>query len=103
MQHQFAYTEPLPELAGETQEVVHPILRHQDHSMYFRQVFDAYAIGNYRHEPRLTEPANLRPPRGEAQPGIEPFTPEDFAARAGGAAPAAGAARRRASRARSTG
>ena len=46
----------LPELAGETREVVHPILRHQDHAMYFRQVRDAYAIGNYRHEPRLAEP-----------------------------------------------
>ena len=37
VQHQYAYTAPLPELAGETREVVHPILRHQDHSMYFRQ------------------------------------------------------------------
>ena len=56
VEHQLAYTAPLPELAGETREVVHPILRHQDHAMYFRQVADAYAIGNYRHEPRLAEP-----------------------------------------------
>ena len=41
VQHQYAYTAPLPELAGETREVVHPILRHQDHSMYFRQHADA--------------------------------------------------------------
>ena len=53
VEHQLAYTAPLAELAGETREVVHPILRHQDHAMYFRQVADAYAIGNYRHEPRL--------------------------------------------------
>ena len=38
VEHQLAYTAPLPELAGETREVVHPILRHQDHAMYFRQV-----------------------------------------------------------------
>ena len=30
VQHQYAVTAPLPELAGETREVVHPILRHQD-------------------------------------------------------------------------
>ena len=72
VQHQLAYTAPLPELSGETREVVHPILRHQDHSMYFRQVADAYAIGNYRHEPRLTEPEDL------PQPAELPFTEADF-------------------------
>ena len=70
VEHQLAYTAPLPELAGETREVVHPILRHQDHAMYFRQVRDAYAIGNYRHEPRLAEPE---------RPAELPFTPDDFA------------------------
>jgi glycine cleavage system T protein len=70
VEHQLAYTAPLPELAGETREVVHPILRHQDHAMYFRQVRDGYAIGNYRHEPRLAEPE---------RPAERPFTPEDFA------------------------
>jgi glycine cleavage system T protein len=70
VEHQLAYTAPLPELAGETREVVHPILRHQDHSMYFRQVADAYAIGNYRHEPRLAEPE---------RPAELPFTEDDFA------------------------
>jgi glycine cleavage system T protein len=70
VEHQLAYTAPLPELAGETREVVHPILRHQDHAMYFRQVADAYAIGNYRHAPRLAVPA---------RPAELPFTPDDFA------------------------
>ena len=79
VQHQYAYTAPLPELAGETREVVHPILRHQDHSMYFRQHADAYGIGNYRHEPRLTEPEDIRPVGGEMQPSMVPFTDEDFA------------------------
>ena len=73
VQHQLAYTAPLPELAGETKEVVHPILRHQDDSMYFRQVRDAYAIGNYRHEPRLTEPEEI------ARVAEEPFSADDFA------------------------
>ncbi len=80
VQHQLAYTAPLPELAGETREVVHPILRHQDHSMYFRQVADAYAIGNYRHAPLLTDPSEIHEwEDGGEQPSIEPFTPDDFA------------------------
>jgi dimethylglycine oxidase len=70
VEHQLAYTAPLPELAGETREIVHPILRHQDHAMYFKQVADGYAIGNYRHEPRLAEPE---------RPAELPFTEEDFA------------------------
>jgi dimethylglycine oxidase len=70
VEHQLAYTAPLPELAGETREVVDPILRHQDHAMYFRQVADAYAIGNYRHEPRLADPS---------RPAELPFTEDDFA------------------------
>ena len=40
---------------------------------------DRYALGNYRHEPILFEPDDLRPYReGEPQPSIEPFTPEHF-------------------------
>jgi glycine cleavage system aminomethyltransferase T/glycine/D-amino acid oxidase-like deaminating enzyme len=80
VQHQLVWTEPLPELAADAgEEVVHPILRHQDLSLYFRQQGDRYALGNYRHEPILFEPDDLRPYRdGEAQPSIEPFTPEHF-------------------------
>jgi glycine cleavage system T protein len=79
LQHQYALTAPLPELAGETREVVHPILRHQDHSMYFRQHADHYGIGNYRHAPIVTDPEDIRPVGGPEQPSILPFTPEDFA------------------------
>ena len=79
VQHQYAFTAPLPELAGETREVVHPILRHQDHSMYFRQHGDAYGVGNYRHEPRLVDPEEILPVHeAPEQPSILPFTPEDF-------------------------
>jgi len=79
VQHQLVYTAPLPELAGETREVVHPILRHQDHSMYFRQLADGYAIGNYRHEPLLTHPEEIREfALSEDEPAIEAFTKGDF-------------------------
>src|SRR5919109_1904583 len=80
VQHQLVWTEPLPELAADAaEEVVHPILRDQDFSLYFRQGGDRYALGNYRHEPILFGPEDLRPYRdGEPQPSVEPFTPEHF-------------------------
>ena len=80
VQHQYALTAPLPPLRGETREVVHPILRHQDRAMYFRQDADRYGIGNYRHEPLLTEPEDIRAPGSGEQPAIEPFTPQHFEA-----------------------
>ena len=82
VQHQLVWTDPLPELVADAdKEVVHPILRHQDFSLYFRQRGDRYAVGNYRHEPILFDPDDLRPYReGEPQPSVEPFTPEHFEA-----------------------
>ena len=59
MQHQYAVTSPLEQLKGETVEVRHPVLRHQDRSMYFRQERDAYGIGTYRHEPLPFRAADL--------------------------------------------
>ncbi len=72
VEHQYLISEPLAELAGETRFIVHPILRHQDYSMYFRQHADRYGIGSYKHEPKLVNPYEL---------GFEatrPFTAEDF-------------------------
>jgi len=55
MRHQYAETTPLPELADETMEYRHPIIRHQDRAMYFRQQHQSYVIGGYDHEPLLVE------------------------------------------------
>jgi glycine cleavage system aminomethyltransferase T/glycine/D-amino acid oxidase-like deaminating enzyme len=78
VEHQYVITEPLAGLAGETRAIVHPILRHQDRSMYFRQHADRYGIGSYQHEPLLVDPediansgAPLSPPEG-AEPGAGP-------------------------------
>ncbi len=77
VEHQYLISEPLPELAGETRFVAHPILRHQDERMYFRQHADAYGIGSYNHEPLLVDPFDL------GSTATNPFTPEHFdAARA---------------------
>jgi dimethylglycine oxidase len=78
VQHQLVWTEPIPELAGEAREVVHPILRHQDNSMYFRHRQDHYAVGNYRHEPIATRQSEIREPGDGPMPSLMPFTPQDF-------------------------
>ena len=53
VEHIYALTEPLPELRGAQGEVSDPILRHQDRSMYLRQVGETYGIGSYLHPPLL--------------------------------------------------
>jgi dimethylglycine oxidase len=79
VQHQLVWTDPLPELAGETREVAHPIVRHQDMAMYFRHRRDHYAVGSYRHEPLATAQSEIRSPGQDLQPSMMPFTPGDFA------------------------
>jgi dimethylglycine oxidase len=79
VQHQLVWTDPVPELEGETREVVHPILRHQDMAMYFRQREDHYAVGNYKHEPIATPQTSIRHPRDAGpMPSLMPWTPRDF-------------------------
>ena len=79
MQHLYARTEPLPELAGTSIEVVHPVLRHQDRSMYFRQDFDSYGVGSYRHEPLTVDLEDLgEEETGQPRSALRPFTPEHF-------------------------
>src|SRR5581483_6312777 len=81
MQHLYARTAPLPELAGETREVVHPVVRHQDRAMYFRQQDARYGIGSYRHEPLLVDADEIpRHEQSDDVPSVLPFTPAHFAA-----------------------
>ncbi|MGD2057745.1 MAG: FAD-dependent oxidoreductase [Anaerolineales bacterium] len=72
VEHQYLISEPLEALAGEQREIVHPILRHQDFSMYFRQHRDAYGIGSYKHEPLLVDPYDV------GADAMRPFTQDDF-------------------------
>ena len=79
MQHIYAVTTPLPELAGAAGEISMPILRHQDESIYFRQEGEAIGIGSYSHEPLVVEADDI-PDHGEAPiaPAEMPFTPDHF-------------------------
>ena len=78
VQHQLVWTDPVAGLEGETREVAHPILRHQDMAMYFRHRRDHYAVGSYRHEPIVTPQQALRRPGDGPAPSLMPFTPADF-------------------------
>ena len=80
VQHQYTRTAPLPALRGETREVVHPIVRHQDYALYFRQEGEGYGIGSYKHEPLVVESDDiLSPAEAKRAPAMMDFTPEHFA------------------------
>ena len=80
MQHQYARIGPLAELKGQTGEASHPVMRHQDRALYFRQHGDSYGIGSTDHEPLPVEPDDIVE-HGEpgAMPASMAFTPSDFA------------------------
>lgn len=73
VEHLYAVTTPVPELAGESREIAHPILRHQDHAGYYRQHGERYGLGSYQHKPLLVDPHDL------GKTAMRPFTPEHFA------------------------
>ncbi|MFM9373363.1 FAD-dependent oxidoreductase [Streptomyces sp. Da 82-17] len=78
--HQLAWTGPVPELAGQTEEAVRPILRHQDADLYYRDSHDRLGIGYYGHRAMpvsVDDIASLD--EAEEMPSVLRFTPEDFA------------------------
>ena len=80
VQHQYVKTGPIPELATATKEVTVPIVRHQDHAMYFRQHQTCWGIGSYQHEPLLVDPDNILPyADAPVMPSVMPFTEDHFA------------------------
>jgi dimethylglycine oxidase len=80
VEHQLVWTTPIRELAGETEEVRQPILRHQDSSMYFRQRGETYGVGSYQHAPLLVSPDDIRShAEAPVMPTMVDFTPEHFA------------------------
>ncbi|WP_260637073.1 GcvT family protein [Streptomyces angustmyceticus] len=80
--HQYATTEPLPELAvnDPRSEASKPILRFQDRDLYFREHHDRLGIGSYAHRPMPVDPFTV-PAFDDApvMPSSLPFTADDFA------------------------
>ncbi|KUO17658.1 GcvT family protein [Streptomyces dysideae] len=77
--HQLAWTGPVPALAGQTEEAVRPILRHQDADLYYRDRFDGIGIGYYGHRPMpISADDILSVNEAEEMPSVLKFTEEDF-------------------------
>ncbi|MFF4116689.1 FAD-dependent oxidoreductase [Streptomyces sp. NPDC001714] len=78
--HQLAWTGPVPALAGQTEEAVRPILRHQDADLYYRDRFDALGIGYYGHRPMPVSADDiLSVDEADQMPSVLKFTEDDFA------------------------
>lgn len=81
MQHIYAVTEPLPELAGATTDISLPLIRHQDRAMYFRQERESLGIGSYLHEPLIVDAEDiLDPAAAPIAPAEMTFTADHFKA-----------------------
>jgi glycine cleavage system aminomethyltransferase T/glycine/D-amino acid oxidase-like deaminating enzyme len=90
--HQYVVTTPVDGFAEPADEVAEPILRHQDRSLYLRQIHDRYGIGSYQHRPMPVDAHDLAataapgdgleaPAGGGGWAGmasVHPFTPDDF-------------------------
>ncbi|MGW1273450.1 GcvT family protein [Streptomyces sp. NPDC002491] len=78
--HQLAWTGPIPALAGQTEEAIRPILRHQDADLYYRDRFDGIGIGYYGHRPMpITADEILSVDEAAGMPSVLKFTEDDFA------------------------
>ncbi|POX42720.1 sarcosine dehydrogenase [Streptomyces sp. Ru73] len=78
--HQLAWTGPVPALAGQDEEAVRPILRHQDADLYYRDRFDRLGIGYYGHRAMPVSADDiLAVDEAEEMPSVLRFTPDDFA------------------------
>lgn len=87
--HQYAKTSPVSALAGRKvntlpngRNAAFPILRHQDHDLYYREHGEQYGIGYYGHRPMPVSAASLglTPKHVDEQnmPSRLQFTKEDF-------------------------
>lgn len=90
--HQYVVTTAVGGFADPVAEIAEPILRHQDRSLYLRQIHDRYGIGSYQHRPIPVDTDDLSvtsapgdgleaPSGGGGWAGmasVHPFTPDDF-------------------------
>ncbi|MCX3059421.1 GcvT family protein [Streptomyces beihaiensis] len=78
--HQLAWTGEVPALAGQAEEAVRPILRHQDADLYYRDHYGRLGIGSYGHRPMPVSADDILPMKeAEEMPSVLRFTEDDFA------------------------
>jgi dimethylglycine oxidase len=79
MAHQLAWTGRVAPLAGQKEEALRPILRHQEADLYYRERFDTIGVGYYGHRPMPVSVDDiLSVEEAELMPSVQPFTEEDF-------------------------
>ena len=80
MEHQYAKTNKLKVLADYTpEEIMLPLLRDQDHSLYFRQHHQCWGIGNYFHRPIPIDAKKIEhPKKAKLMPSVRDWTTKDF-------------------------
>lgn len=80
LEHQYAKTSNLKALEPFNQaEITLPLLREQDHSLYFRQHNQQLGIGNYFHKPLPIDAQKLNHPNtSKKMPSIRKWTDSDF-------------------------
>jgi glycine cleavage system aminomethyltransferase T/glycine/D-amino acid oxidase-like deaminating enzyme len=78
--HQLAWTGRVGPLAGQQDEILRPILRHQEADLYYRERFDTLGVGYYGHRPMPISADDIPGVDvADVMPSVQPFTEEDFA------------------------
>jgi dimethylglycine oxidase len=81
LEHQLVHMKPLAQLSEfkSGPETAQPILRHQDKSMYFKQLHDSYVIGSYQHRALPVHVDDIKSnDDAPIMPSMHPFTMRDF-------------------------
>ncbi|WP_120002836.1 GcvT family protein [Nesterenkonia muleiensis] len=84
VEHGFGFSTRLPQLEhiDDAQEVLRPMIRHQDHAMYFREWGHRIALGAYEHRPIPVADHQIASAEEFAATGVEPavhpFTEQDY-------------------------
>jgi dimethylglycine oxidase len=82
LEHQLVHMKPLAQLShfkDAKRETVQPILRHQDKSMYFKQLYDSYVVGSYQHRAMPVKVDDIKSNKDAlVMPSMHPFTMRDF-------------------------
>ena len=77
--HQLVWTGPVPPLAGRTEEMLRPVLRHQDGDLYYRENFEGLGVGYYGHRPMPIAVEDLADfAEDRTMPSVLEFTEADF-------------------------
>jgi glycine cleavage system aminomethyltransferase T/glycine/D-amino acid oxidase-like deaminating enzyme len=77
--HQLAWTEEIDSLSDQTQEATIPLLRNQDHDLYYRQLGKSLGVGWYGHRPLPVAAKDILPfDKAATMPSMLEFTAPEW-------------------------